>query len=250
MQEIGMAIDVIDLRDFYASPLGQTARRILRRQMRLVWPAVPDQDILGLGYATPFLRVFSEARRTVALMPASQGVTRWPEDEPGLTALGDDTTLPFGDAAFDRVLLVHGLEMSEAVRPFLREIWRVLAPEGRLLLVVPHRRGLWAQSERTPFGQGHPYSRTQITRLLNDCLFAPGARAAALHFPPLGWRFLLRSASGWEKVGSKLWPGLAGVILVEATKRVFATTPERVTHRVRRPVSVGIYAPTRFRVKL
>jgi SAM-dependent methyltransferase len=241
-----VAIDVIELRDFYASPLGQVARRMIRRQIRALWPDVRGFDVLGLGYAIPYLRPFrEEAQRTIALMPATQGVTRWPEEGKGLVCLGEETELPFANAGFERVLLVHALEHSESVRQALREIWRVLAPEGKLLIVLPHRRGLWAGSERTPFGQGHPYSRAQITRLLNDCLFAPGAREAALHFPPLYRRALLRSAGWWEDVGRVFWPGLSGVILVEATKRVFAVTPKPVRRRRLAPVPAPAYAPLR-----
>jgi SAM-dependent methyltransferase len=241
-----MAIDVIELRDFYASPLGGLARRMIRRQIRALWPDTAGFDVLGIGYAIPYLRPFrDEARRTVALMPASQGVTRWPEEGPGLVCLGEETELPFPNAAFERVLLVHALEHSESVRQALREVWRVLAPEGKLLLVLPHRRGLWAQSERTPFGHGHPYSRAQITRLLNDCLFAPGAREAALYFPPLSRRYLLRSAGWWEDVGRRLWPGIAGVMLIEATKRVYALTPKPVRRRRLAPLPAPAYAPTR-----
>ena len=42
------------------------------------------------------------------------------------------------------------LEWSEKPRDLLRELWRVLAPNGRLLLVVPNRRGLWARVDTTP----------------------------------------------------------------------------------------------------
>ena len=45
----------------------------------------------------------------------------------------------------------------------LREVWRVLAAGGRLLAVVPNRRGVWARIDTTPFGHGRPYSRSQIT---------------------------------------------------------------------------------------
>ena len=64
--------------------------------------------------------------------------------------------------AVDRVLLVHALEMAHDPGALLREVWRVLAAGGRLLAVVPNRRGLWARMDTTPFGHGRPYSRTQI----------------------------------------------------------------------------------------
>ena len=45
--------DVVDLRDFYETQLGQMARRMIRRGVRALWPDVRGQRVLGLGYATP-----------------------------------------------------------------------------------------------------------------------------------------------------------------------------------------------------
>jgi hypothetical protein len=80
--------DVVDLRDFYASRLGQVARRMIRRRLRLVWPDVTGMRVLGLGYATPYLRPFlAEAERVVAVMPAEQGVLPWPHEGPSRSAI-------------------------------------------------------------------------------------------------------------------------------------------------------------------
>ena len=122
--------DVLDLNDFYRSSTGQMAVRLLRSRLREVWPNVRGETVLGLGYATPFLRPFmEEAARTLAFMPAQQGVTRWPREGRNLTALVDENDLPLPDRSVDRVLLVHAVECSEQLRPFLREIWRVMADE-------------------------------------------------------------------------------------------------------------------------
>ena len=78
-----MHADVVDLRDFYRSPLGQVARRMVNRRVRQVWPSVAGLSVLGLGYATPFLgRMVEEADRVVACMPAGQGVLFWPPEGP------------------------------------------------------------------------------------------------------------------------------------------------------------------------
>ncbi len=238
-----MHLDVVDLRNFYVSQLGRIARRTLRRQIRQIWHSVNGQTVLGLGYATPYLTPFrQDAERVIAMMPAAQGVTRWPEDGAGLVGLTEETSLPLVDSSVDKVVLVHGLENSEVVRPMLREIWRVLSPEGRLLVAVPYRRGLWASTERTPFGHGRPYSRGQLNRLLSDCMFAPGNPMLTLFMPPFAWPFMLKSAPAWENTGRWLWPGLGGIILVEATKRIYAATPVRQRRRILRPVP-ATYVP-------
>ena len=218
-----MYADVVDLRDFYATRLGQVARRMIRRRIRMVWRDVGGMRVLGLGYATPYLRPFvAEAERVVALMPASQGVLPWPAEGPNHVALSDEGELPLADFSIDRVLLVHGLEFSEQVRPLMKEIWRVLAGGGRLLVVVPNRRGIWARIDGTPFGQGHPYTPGQLSRLLRDEGFTPERNTAALYLPPTGSRMMLRSAPAWEKLGERWFTTFAGVSMVEATKQIYA----------------------------
>ena len=229
-----MWTDVVDLREFYDSHLGQLARRMIRRRIRLMWPSVAGESLLGLGYATPFIRpYFGQAERVLAAMPAQQGVLHWPANQPGCVALVHENSLPFPDLSFDRVLMVHALECSEALRPMLREAWRVLSDSGRVLVVVPNRRGLWARFERTPFGHGHPYSASQLSRLLRDNMFTPLRTEAALYVPPSRLRVLHRSAPAWERIGARWLPLVAGVTLVEAGKEIYPVDPIRVRRRAR-----------------
>jgi len=218
--------DVVDVRDFYQTPLGKVTRHLLRARIRDMWPDVRGQSLLGLGFATPFLQPFrGEAERVLAIMPAGQGVVHWPRDEPNLTALADETELPLQDYSVDRILMVHGLEGSDHPGDMLREAWRVLAGGGRLLLVVPNRRSFWAQSERTPFGFGQPYSAGQLSRLLRNHSFTPLRTERSLCFLPFRSRSWLRMASGWDAFARHAMPGLAGAILIEATKQVYGAIP-------------------------
>ena len=238
--------DVVDLRDFYETQLGAMARRMIRRGVRSMWPDVKGQRILGLGYATPYLRQFlNEAERTLAFMPASKGVLHWPSEGRGLTALIDEAELPLPDLSVDRVLLVHGLESSEYQRDMLREAWRVLTGEGRLLIVAPNRGGIWARLERTPLGWGQPYSAAQLSRLLRDNMFTPTRSRRALYIPPLRTRALLRSAPAWERIGSRWFPTFGGVVLVEAGKQLYASNLQAERKRFRRPIVVSFPRPAR-----
>lgn len=222
-----MHLDVSDLKGFYDLQLGQIARRLIRKRIRELWPSVRGQSVLGLGYATPYLRPFQgEADRVLALMPAQQGVIAWPQEAGCLAALVDETELPLADASIDRVILAHVLETSESLRPLLRQVWRVLAGNGRLIVIAPNRASLWAQFEMTPFGHGTPFSRAQLHRLLTDSLFTPLTFANCLYFPPFGTRQLVRDGARWEAVGARLWPRFSGVLVAEATKQVYALAPE------------------------
>ena len=218
-----MPSDVVDLRDFYRSGLGQVARRMIRRTIQRVWPDLHGMRLLGIGYTTPFLTALSgDTERTVALMPASLGVLRWPPDGRNLVTLADEGELPFADYSIDRVLLVHALETSEEIGPMLKEIWRVLAGGGRLLIVVPNRRGIWARLDRTPFGSGRPYTMSQLSQLLRDEQFTPIGSDTALFVPPAKSRMIMRSGPAWERIGKGWFPTFAGVLLVEATKQIYA----------------------------
>jgi SAM-dependent methyltransferase len=215
--------DVVDLREFYQTSLGQVALRQLKRRIREFWPDLTGQSVLGIGYATPYLRPFiGEAERVIAVMPSTQGVVFWPPEGPGLTTLSDESSLPFDDLSFDRVMIVHGLEATEHSRQMLREVWRVLAGGGRLLIVAANRSGLWSMTERTPFGHGSPYSGPQLNQMLRDNLFVPERSAKALYVPPVRSRFWLSTAPAWERLGDRWFSTFAGVTMVEATKQIYA----------------------------
>ena len=236
-----MNADIVDQREFYASRLGQVACRMIRRRIRLVWSDIKGTRVLGLGYATPYLRPFlSDAERVLAMMPAAQGVLPWPAEGSNRVALVEESELPLADYSIDRVLLVHSIEFSEELRPLLKEVWRVLAAGGRLLAIVPNRRGIWARTDRTPFGQGHPYTPSQLSRLLREEGFTPERNAAALFVPPTGSRLILRSAPALERLGERWFTTFAGVAMVEASKQIYAATPQPRRQRVRRQVYIPI----------
>jgi SAM-dependent methyltransferase len=219
-----MRPEVDDLRRFYSTRQGQLARRLIHHQLKALWPDLTGRNILGFGYAAPFLAGLDAAARTVALMPTAQGACRWPPDAKGRTALAREDELPLPDGSIDRVLLVHALECCTNVPRLLREIWRVLADGGRMVVVVPNRRGLWCLSDRTPFGHGQPYSRGQLERTLGSQLFTPLAERTALFMPPTQSRLLLRLAVPAERLGLGFARQFAGLVLVEAEKQIYVGT--------------------------
>lgn len=227
-----MRLDVEEVRNFYATPLGAAARRVVRAHIRAAWPDVSTMNVAGIGYGGPYLDMFrSQARRVIGLMPDGLGALAWPDNRAAgnCSALVVEDALPLPDASMERVLLIHCLEVSEHLRPLLRQVWRVLAPEGRLLLALPNRLGMWARAEHTPFGHGRPWSQRQVQSVLREAMYEPLTCRACLYMPPLrrmpafgGW------ARGWERGGRFLAPALGGLLLAEAAKRVQAPLPRKV----------------------
>lgn len=217
-----MLLEAGELESFYAKPIGLSARRAILRRIKLIWPEVRGLRVLGFGFAVPYLAPWlAEAERIAALMPAQEGVLAWPQSR-NLALLADESALPFSDSVFDRILVIHGLEAAESVRPLLRQLWRVLAPEGRILIVAPNRPSPWAQLAGSPFALGRPYHRMELANLLKSSLFEPRVWDRALHVPPMQSRRLIGTGTTWENVGRRGWPALAGVHLVEASKSLVA----------------------------
>ena len=228
-------MDVDALSAFYESPVGQRTSRLILRRLRQLWPDTGGLRLLGYGFAEPYLqRLLPEAERVIAAMPAVWAASRPGRRKNASPPWCEEDALPFPDAFFDRILVVHGLEEAEGLRPLLRQLWRVLAPEGRLLVVAPNRASLWAQVERSPFGHGRPFSRGELDSLLRGALFEPEHWQRALYAPPVANRALTGSGAGWERVGARVFPGLGGVHIVEARKSLYApATPVPALARAR-----------------
>ena len=237
-----MHTDIVDLRTYYGTPAGQRAAQVIGNCLGEMWEEVPNERLLGFGYTVPWLRRFSEkAERSLCFMPAGQGAVRWPQKGPSTTALVFEEELPLPDSAVDRILIVHGLEHAQSPREALDEFWRVLAPNGRLMIVVPNRRGLWARFEHTPFGTGTPYSHGQMRRLLRSANFSVERVTESLHAPPFkrGWAQKLDRSIG--TLGKSFWPMFGGVLVIEARKHIFQGLP--VKARRSRRVFVPILSP-------
>ena len=231
--DIVMPLDVNELRSFYASGLGDVARRLIGRVLRARWENCAGQALMGLGFGAPYLDRFrEEATRSLAFMPAEQGVVNWPASGRTSSALVETEMLPLPDASIDRILVVHALEMAEHPNALLEEVWRVLTPGGRALFVVPSRRGVWARVDGTPWGFGRPYSKGQLRELMRETLFSPIYWGEALYAPPSQRRLFLRWATAFERIGAILGLPFAGVFVVEATKQLYR--PVSVRRAIRR----------------
>ncbi len=233
-----MHLDVVDMRNFYyRTQLGRVAQRAIRDRVVEMWPPMAGQTVVGFGFAAPLMRPYlAQSRRVIALMPAPQGVMPWPSGEANVSVLCDDAAWPLSTGFVDRLIVMHGLETSENSGAVLEESFRVLGPGGRALFIVPNRIGLWSRRDGTPFGFGRPYSNGQLEAELKRHGFTPERSQTALFAPPSQGRLWLRSSAAWEWLGRRA-PWLAGgVLMVEASKQVYAPTRGGLGAIVRRPL--------------
>jgi SAM-dependent methyltransferase len=151
--------------------------------------------------------------------------------------------MPLAEGSVDRIIVVHALETVASPSELLGEVWRVLKPGGRLIVVCPNRRGLWSRMDTTPFGHGQPFSRRQLRRLMKSALFSPESWAEILYMPPLRSRLLLSSAGAWEGLGRSLSLPFAGLHVVDATKQLHRPIPVYERRRSRQLAPVLVPAP-------
>ncbi|MGR3291973.1 MAG: class I SAM-dependent methyltransferase [Paracoccaceae bacterium] len=243
-----MHLDVVDLRNFYyRTRLGRVAQRAIRDQIVDLWPEVKGQTVVGFGFAVPLLRPFlADARRTIGLMPAQQGVMHWPVGHENVSVLCEETYWPLETGHVDKLILMHALETSENPAHLLDECWRVLGPGGKVIFVVPNRAGLWSRTDATPFGYGRPFSMTQLDTQLKKHQFVPERHRAALFQPPSHKRLWMKTGEFLEKYGRLISARVVGgALIAEFSKRTHAPKRPGLTEAVKRPLKVlgGIAKP-------
>ncbi|NNE57167.1 MAG: methyltransferase domain-containing protein [Hellea sp.] len=232
-----MRQNVRHLESFYASRLGRAANNMVLRRLSTVWPDLTGRDVLGYGYCYPYVTPYLDsAKRVVLAMPGAMGAMAQRSSRGVMTCLTESISLPFEDAQFDNVLVAHGVEEANMLPELLQELWRVTRPEGRIIVIAANRSGLWARTDRSPFGAGRPFSRSQLKSALSDARFIPTLWSGALYIPPV--KFLTGSTvlNVTETCGETVWPGFSGLVLVEAIKRLYAEPSGNAKEEIKRPI--------------
>ncbi len=220
--------------NFYKSSLGVRTRRVLTNVVQSMWPDFRSCFYAKsiFGYAWPFLRG-QKGSSLLILMPAyveEVGFQKKNKERDFQVTLCAQTMLPLQDRSMERILIIHWLEYSESPSKSLREVWRVLKEEGRILLIVPNRRSLWAQKESTPLGEANSFSLSEIETLLEEAFLTPVSVQGALYLPPTSSRFLQSFFPIVERFCKKRLEGglgfFAGVWVIEASKKIYAAVPE------------------------
>lgn len=238
-----MQYTIDDLISFYGGKYGKVASKFIAEEIKKTWANLQNMEILGFGYTCPLLDYICEdnlppkdPRRIINYnfpdnkLPDNKligkSVQKYNPFGKNITIIGEPENLPFVENSFDRILLCHALEEAANPQKMLRELWRVLRPEGKIIFIVPNRRGLMARTDNTPFGQGRPYSRTQFSEFLKDSMFEINIAKRIFFLPPVNKIANEKAAKICEQIGQTLLPHLGGLLFFEATKRI-AIEPDR-----------------------
>lgn len=141
--------------------------------------------------------------------------------------LAEPERLPFDSQSVDLLVLPHGLEASTHPHQVLREIERVLVPEGRVVISGFNPWSLWGVRQRIPYlAPWLPQTiHTQVSLpRLKDWLKLLSFEIEMGHFgcyvPPLRSQKWLDRFAFAEAAGNRWWPVCGAVYVVSAVKRV------------------------------
>lgn len=237
------------LEDWYASIPG---RHLLRAEQDLVAglsSGLFGYHLLQLGSFGADLRYLDDCRvRTKHVLVVGPA-------KPGVDLMAEPSALPIASDSVDVVLLPHTLDFSVDPQAVLREVERVLIPEGRLIVVGFNPLSLWGlwhlvlrRRGRLPWC-GHFMSYPRVVDWLSLLGFDVERTDVCGFLPPLGNARMYRRLQRVETIGRRLWPMFAGVYALRAVKRVARLRP--IPQHWRRPRMIGARAiePTTREVK-
>ncbi len=272
-----MSVQIIGLHDFFQTPQGRYLLDWEREQFDRTVADIFGFHALQLGL--PELDALQSNRMphrwrasNAGSVPADNGLdpltlvhgsTQWPQGQrpqgsvPGIHLLCDFAALPFPANSLDLVVLPHTLEMDADPHATLREVERVLVPEGRVVICCVNPASLWGLRQR----RAHVYRRFGVGQLflpregefigywrLRDWLrllsFEVESGRFGCYRPAVVSEPLLERFAWMDRAGARWWPIFGAVYFLVAVKRVrgmrlLGRTWRTPAARVVAPVSVA-----------
>lgn len=207
------------LSKFFCSAAGAQLRRWEAQQLDQLLKGTRGGTALQLG--APFGPVMRSASHSFKVFSAQQSELTTLEAD-GSTLCQSYTDFPFRENTFDLVILVHVLERSPDYEKTLSEVLRVLAPEGRMVILGLNPWGPWWIRKRKRLCKDlhHPVSVEQIKKSLGVRALIDRGRFG-IYSPSLSDNpHRLMSWSWCEKAGDRWWPALANGFMLSAVKKV------------------------------
>ncbi|MCH2037027.1 MAG: methyltransferase domain-containing protein [Rickettsiales bacterium] len=237
----------IELRNFYNTTLGEEVRKYLLSHVNKLWDIPKNENVLGVGYTVPILEYYqsqSHSSNYISMTTPEMGIAHFPDGEETASILGEEDELPFPKESINRIIFLHSLEYSDYAEHMIHEAFRVLVPGGRIIMIIPHRGGVWSRFETNPFSYGHPFNVRQIRRLMRKSNFVTTALESTLFFPPFDSSMILRTSRIWECMGSLVLRTLGGgVLILEAEKQLYAMNQKYEKIRNKRRIFIPINKP-------
>ena len=235
------------LREWFADILGTALLEQEQTALDAILQDLFGYYLLQLGWVVP-RDILTESRirmRMVMDVDPPQGM-----DYPHAVAVPE--MVPVQGDSLDVVVLQHTLEFARDPHEVLREVDRMLIPEGHVIIVAFNPWSLWGvwrlvrrRSRRFPWC-GRFLSVTRMKDWMGLLGFDTVQVVPVFFRPPIGHQGSMRRLSFMEKAGLRGWPILAGVNIIVAQKRMATLTPIKLRRwRMQRRLVVDVAKPTR-----
>ena len=231
--------------DWFATQTGQ----LVLAQEKAIFEHLTGQvfgfQLLQLGLLdkdSPFLVNSRIQRQTVIGQTLYSGMHNY--------LAADIENLPILSDSIDALLLPHTLDFCRDPQQVLREVERVLVPEGRIVLSGFNPVSLWGmvgrfkrQKSSVPWN-GHFVSYTRLHDWLSLLGFDVEETGVCMFRPPLENKKVMTRLEFLEKAGPRLWPRLGSVYMIRAVKRVSTLTPVKPIWKRRPRLLSQVVEPT------
>jgi SAM-dependent methyltransferase len=229
------------LLQWFDTPLGRSLQAVEAYRLRTALPSLYGTVALQLGRIGEMDLLDATTAPTRVVLDG--GAPRQPKSrnnrhvEQLLTGtrtsvvLGEPDMLPFDERSVDVVLLPHTLDFCDDPHPILREVSRVLRPEGHVVILGFNQMSLWglrrliATRPRVAPWCGHFFRLARVKDWLALLDFECTQGGMLYYRPPVRREHWMDRLYFLEKAGDRWWPMMAAVYMVIAKKRVFGMTP-------------------------
>ena len=171
--------------------------------------------------------------------------------------MASNEALPFEEASVDLLIAPHILEQMAEPYELLKEIRRVLIPEGRLIISGFNPMSLWGIKRLLSFDIDYPWNTKFIPlSKIKEWLPIIGLEMVegkmGCYVPPIQQSSWLKKLHTMEKLGDRWWPMLGGFYFLVIQKRVHGMTPIRPLWK-KKLIKTPVYSPQKtknFKIKL
>lgn len=171
--------------------------------------------------------------------------------------MASNEALPFEEASVDLIIAPHILEQMAEPYELLKEIHRVLMPEGRLIISGFNPMSLWGIKRLLSFDIDYPWNAKFIPlSKIKEWLPIIGLEMVegkmGCYVPPIQQSSWLKKLHTMEKLGDRWWPMLGGFYFLVIQKRVHGMTPIRPLWK-KKLIKTPVYTPQKtknFKIKL
>lgn len=206
---------------FYKTPKGQFLAQEISGAISVHWDETitKSSDVLFVGYPFPgFLKTFKKAMSVSIFYPSRFLPGKFLKDEKNITVHGDEAHLPFYPGSFNAVFVFHGLENMDDPVSFLEGLWKVLSPDGRLMLMVPNRLGGWKNSGVPGKESARATTQAETKKLLAHAGFSVLGSFGICYGLPVGFLRKLFFSKILKTLSGGTIAGFPGFIIFEAEK--------------------------------